>query len=45
MLRRIEDDTGGDVDAGAYPPAFFRGLTVAIVASAPLWAVLFRAVR
>jgi hypothetical protein len=41
----IDDARGTDADAGGYPSSFFRGLAVAIVASAPLWAALIRAVR
>jgi hypothetical protein len=41
----IDDARGADADAGEYPYAFFRGLAVAIVASAPLWVAVIRAVR
>jgi hypothetical protein len=41
----VEDIRGTDADAGAYPSSFFRGVAVAIVASAPLWVAVIRAVR
>jgi hypothetical protein len=41
----IDDARGTDADAGEYPTAFFRGLAVAIVASAPLWVAVIRVVR
>jgi hypothetical protein len=40
----IEDALGTDAD-GEYPSSFFRGLAVAVVASAPLWVAVIRAVR
>lgn len=40
----IVDARGTDADAGeAY--SFFRGIAVAIVASAPLWVAVIRVVR
>jgi hypothetical protein len=41
----IEDIRGTNADAGGYPSSFFRGLAVAIVASAPLWFAVIRVVR
>jgi hypothetical protein len=41
----IDDARGTDADAGEYPYSFFRGLAVAVVASAPLWVAVIRVVR
>jgi hypothetical protein len=40
----IDDARGMDADAGEYPYSFFRGLAVAVVASAPLWVAVIRVV-